>query len=154
MEIKLYNNSSDSRRLNKTLSLILTTNFRDKGPIDYLYPTIILGHEGLGTIPKHSELSTVNYCYIPAFHRYYFVRVTSNQSGIYTLNCSVDPLMSYREYISKMTCFIARQESVYNKYIIDEKFPMRATRYLEYKDLGPIPTGSGANIAVTVTGGV
>lgn len=90
----------------------------------------------LGTLRKGSSIitpdmifafnsvPTYNYCYIPLFHRYYFItNIESTLNGLWHISMRVDPLMSYKSEILSQTALISRNQYSYNPLIRDDRLP-------------------------------
>lgn len=116
MTITFYNNKSDKNVLFKSLDT--EREFTDcvlKDETDLLNPVI--------RIKSSYDFSLINYCYIPMFHRFYFINdVKYTVNGIYELSCSVDVLMSWKDKIRAHSAIIRRQEKVNNYYLADSEY--------------------------------
>lgn len=110
MQITLYVNSSEKNAINKSLSgaHVLTGDLRNESSV--IKPSILIGH---------SNPTGFNYCYIPAFGRYYFISdMVSVRTGLWRIECTVDVLMSFRSDIlsldvSVKDCSIGDQRPTY-----------------------------------------
>lgn len=127
MDIILYNNTDDNRKLNKSLTAIKTIPVRLKDDTDIMHPVIELDAANLPP--------TANYCYIAAFGRYYYI----NQQGIkigrdLTLTLSVDVLMSFKDIINNSVVVARRSGNKYNKMLPDI-IPVQANRNVLYRKL-------------------
>lgn len=71
--------------------------------LDILHPVIGINDGGLALNP-HSY----NYCYIPAFSRYYWVQTWTAQNGLWWASCTVDTLATYRSQIGLSLKMIVR----------------------------------------------
>lgn len=91
------------------------------------------------TIDVQTDLATFksyNYCYIPDFHRYYFImdRVSVTSSLIrLTMNC--DTLRSYNYRIDKSHCYIQRASIGYDTTVKDDNRAFRGVATKTYLDL-------------------
>lgn len=105
MIVKLYNNNSNNKTINKILSSekIIEGILRNDTNIEY--PNLIL--KGIYT--------EYNYCYIPMFQRYYFVENIIIQGNTTLLECSIDVLKTYSEDILNSYALL-NQASNYNPY--------------------------------------
>lgn len=114
MQIVLFRNDSDIKVVNKNITEIATINGVWKENTDVLEPHVVINNR---------SMTGVNYCYIPEFDRYYYIddhaKITGGQVEIV---CSVDVLMSWKEYFKILTAVIARQENQWNLYLNDEMF--------------------------------
>ena len=155
MKVILYQTKSDERYLDKKLNTLasLSSGFKLKADCNMENPSLQISEKTYGDVSK------INYCYISTFKRFYFVRnITLESDGVFTLECEVDTLMSFRDSIKSIKTLIIRQENIYSNYIVDEKLPVKCTRLITYKTVGVSPfTTSLSNesqcVALTVTGG-
>lgn len=111
IDINLYNNSSESNRVDKSsyLESVGTINGVLRDECNIIDPVINL------ELPNPPVF---NYIYIPTFNRYYFVKEFDFvRTGLYRLKLHVDVLMSYKDAIKNLECLITRNEHRYNKYI-------------------------------------
>lgn len=79
------------------------------------------------------EIATVspiafNYCYIPAFSRYYYIDDIEFNRGLWVISCSVDVLASYKSTIGNTTCYVTRSSSQYDGDIVDDLYPMKTNK--------------------------
>lgn len=64
-----------------------------------------------------------NYCYLPDFDRYYFVRSWSWILGRWECSLEVDVLASFKTEVGNTNAFILRAASQYDADIIDTRYP-------------------------------
>lgn len=91
MDIKLYINNSEKEAIYKTLTneIVFSGYLREESSI--ITPSFII---------ETSNPSSYNYCYIPAFNRYYFITdIVSVRTNLWRIQCSVDVLMSFQDEI-------------------------------------------------------
>lgn len=99
MVIDFYKTQSESNRLEKVLTDKLTINGTFKSEIDIINPIISLRSD--------EQLLQYNYVHIPDLNRFYFIeKVEITQTAIYTINLSIDVLMSYKEQIKDLRVVI------------------------------------------------
>ena len=116
MTITLYQNESDERVIDKTLTQGLQyTTVSILEPSSVTNPRLILAS---GT----DVLTTYNYLYIDTFDRYYYIEDITMENGYIILTCRVDVLKSFSAEIKVCRCVTNRQENKYNLYLNDEKF--------------------------------
>lgn len=113
-----------------------------------LYPTLSLDYDA-GVLA-----SGVNYVYIPAFGRYYFISGISCDNGkrIY-INCSIDVLNTYKAGILSAPVNVIRSESAGIGYFPDSRLPVEPDRVKPFmKQLQPPFTKSltGRRVVVGV----
>ena len=89
MELKIYNNNSNTNVLNKNITLVDTLELNLKIDNSILQPVLIL-----------KNYSSGNYCYIKKFNRYYYITdIRVLNGGLYQLHLDVDVLMTYKDVI-------------------------------------------------------
>ena len=111
IDINLYNNSSESNRVDKSsyLESVGTINGVLRDECNIIDPVI--------NLELHNP-PVFNYIYIPSFNRYYFVKEFDFvRTGLYRLKLHVDVLMSYKDAIKNLECLVTRNEHRFNKYI-------------------------------------
>lgn len=143
MQVILFRNDSDIKVVNKNITEIATINGVWKENTDVLEPHIIINNR---------SMAGVNYCYIPEFDRYYYIddhaKITGGQVEIV---CSVDVLMSWKQYFKVLTAVIARQENQWNLYLNDEMFKAYQNPRIQTKKF---PNGfTTQEFVLTVAGG-
>lgn len=145
MDITLYVNNSENRALSKSLSqpLVLSGSLREETSI--LNPSILF---------ELDYPSTYNYCYIPDFHRYYFIsNMTSVRTNLWRIDCSVDVLMSFRDEIMQLSIVTDNSEDSPERYMNGEAWQ----RLVKTKtDIVSFPSGfndTGEYILIT-SGGI
>lgn len=111
--IILQRNNSEMNRLSKNIEDILTISGALKEETSIINPIIKI----------ECDISTVtacNYMSIPVFERSYFVRnIRSISNGLIELDCHVDVLSSFADFIRKNSAIIKRQENSWNLYLND-----------------------------------
>ena len=61
----------------------------------------------------------LNYCYIPAYDRYYFISDWESDHGFEIAHCTIDPLASWRGSILGSSQYVLRSASQYDTYLAD-----------------------------------
>lgn len=120
LQCVLYTNNSDRNVVDKQLTQQFDLSILLKDSTSITDPTLIFSYTSSQSIPKYK---LVNYSYIPAFRRYYYVnnfRWVRDQ--IVELDCHVDVLMSFKSEIRANRAIILRQENEYNLYLNDGVF--------------------------------
>ena len=79
--------------------------------------------DGLGHIVNPMQY---NYCYLPDFQRYYFVRSWSWIVGRWECALEVDTLASFKTDIGNSSLYVLRSYSEYDTDIVDTKYPIKA----------------------------
>lgn len=80
--------------------------------------------DGLGHIVNPMQY---NYCYLPDFNRYFFVRTWTWVVGMWECGLEVDVMASFKTEIGNTNAFILRAASQYDADIIDTKYPTKMT---------------------------
>lgn len=146
MEIKLYNNKSDSRYLNKDITEVVTLECEQKAPFTIESPNVIIRNRALN----------FNYCFIPYFNRYYYIENIMVESGErLLLSLKVDVLMSHKNSIKKSSCIASRSSSNYNLMIPDDAITFLDSSKIELRKIGSSPfthSVSGKNYILTLGG--
>lgn len=123
MIINLYINHSEGNKIGKNLTLVSSLSGTLKASCSVQNPIILF---------EASNLSDINYLYIPEFERFYFVNeATVVQQGLWELSCHVDVLESFKDGIKAQTAIIARQENLYNLYQHDSMFKVYSAPILD-----------------------
>lgn len=73
-----------------------------------------------------TNLSAFNYCYLPDFNRYYFIRDWSYDRSLWFATLSEDVLATWRDRIGSSTQYILRSSAVYDGNVIDTLYPTKA----------------------------
>ena len=90
MKIVLYKTDSPTNQLDKVLVECGEVEGAMRKNVSVVYPYFLMKQPSF----------EFNYLYIPDFGRYYFVKSISKvRTGLITVNCNVDVLMSYKEEI-------------------------------------------------------
>lgn len=77
----------------------------------------------VGTVTGYPEFENMNYLYLPAFKRYYFIDdIISVGNNLWEIHCHVDVLYTYKEQILNQDAVIRRQQTKYNLYLNDPDF--------------------------------
>ena len=133
MDVYIYKNTDDKRKLNKTLSVQRSVIADIKGTCSITAPTLILSYQGVD----------FNYIFVPTWSRYYFVTdIAVTTGGRVEVRCKVDVLMSNNSTIRSLTALIARNENTEFTYLTDEQVMITTDKKLEIIEF----TGSVINI--------
>lgn len=113
MDIVFSYNKSDERQIFKTLEegVTLQGTLRDSSSI--ISPVVLI---------ESNEVVKYNFCYIPTWQRYYFVRdVQSYRNNMYVVFLECDVLMSFKNDIANFEVVVDKQTMSANgdEYIDD-----------------------------------
>lgn len=147
MNISLYKTNSEKNVVYKTLTN--EVNFAEvtfKNPTEILNPVI--------TISTAIDVEAYNYCYIPEFNRYYYIsNIVSVVNGLWTLNLSVDVLMSFKQYFTNFDVILKRSQTEYNKYISDGEIVTAADNIISTVKFPQTPLNKQMYFILTTVGG-
>lgn len=109
-----------------------------KAPCNIINPEI--------KIASQSDPTGYNYCYLPTFSRYYWVKNWTYSEGLWTASLTVDTLASYREQIGNSTEYVARSSAQFDGTISDGLYPATAK-------VQSVTTAFQGGFAETISGG-
>lgn len=142
MQAKFYYNSADPIVIDKSSHLTVKStedNVYFKDDTELINPTLI--------VESDKALNNINYVYIGGdIKRYYFINNINYTQGRIELECAVDVLMSHKAIIYKNEFIVWRNQSVYNRYLTDDRqLTEAASRILTFPFVGGDGTFTGAN---------
>ena len=76
-----------------------------------------------------------NYCYIPAFSRYYFINNWYFSDRLWTATLSIDSLGTYKTQLLNTTQYVARSASQSDSYITDTMYSVKSNYSANLVDL-------------------
>lgn len=77
-------------------------------------------------IATQNDPTGYNYCYLPTFSRYYWVKNWTYSDGLWNASLTVDTLASYRDQIGNFTEYVTRSSAQYDGSISDGLYPATA----------------------------
>lgn len=77
-------------------------------------------------IATQSDPTGFNYCYLPTFSRYYWVKNWTYSDGLWNASLTVDTLASYRDQIGYSTEYVVRSSAKFDGTISDGLYPATA----------------------------
>lgn len=89
-------------------------------------PSVILSVDRFKNGEKIKNPMEFNYCYIPDFGRYYFVRSWSWILGRWECSLEIDVLATFKAQIGNTTTYVLRSASYCDPDIVDTKYPTKA----------------------------
>ena len=145
MIIDLYQNMSERNRLDKDITLVYELTGDLKEDTSIIDPVIKISADV-------SDMASINYMYIPAFERYYFINdVISINNDICELHAHVDVLSTYKDGIRAQRAIVSRQEKKWNLYLNDGVFKTYQNPYIITK---AFPSGfTSQHFVLSVAGG-
>lgn len=109
-----------------------------KAPCNIINPEI--------KIASQSDPTGYNYCYLPTFSRYYWVKNWTYSGGLWVASLTVDTLASYRDQIGNSTEYVTRSSAQYDGTISDGLYPASAK-------VQSVTTAFQGGFAETISGG-
>ena len=142
-QVTLYQNLSDNRVLTKNIVNSLEVSGTLRNECSVVTPVI--------QIQTTQNLSTYNYCYIPEFHRYYYINeIRSIVNGVFEISLKCDVLMTYKQGILASRGVVSRQQNNVNLYLDDPKLPIYSNTFTVTKNF---PSGlTGESYVLVVAG--
>lgn len=126
-KIDFYNFNKKENSTKRPTTATVSYNCILKEPSSIINPTISLDY-GLTNNP-----STLNYCYIEAFNRYYYINEWTFDNALWTASLSVDVLATAKDHIGAKDLYILRSSTQSDTYIVDAKYPIttKANSYID-----------------------
>lgn len=126
ISLTLYTNNSDNAVISKDLTELTELQGVLKENCSIIDPEILL--QGI----EADMLSKINYCYIPSFGRYYYVRnITIERTSLWRMSLHVDVLKSFESQIKKCPALFSMQETEANLYLSGTHVPLLAQKKSE-----------------------
>ena len=97
-------------------------------------------------IATQSDPTGFNYCFLPTFSRYYWVKNWTYSDGLWNASLTVDTLASYRDQIGSATEYVVRSSAKYDGTISDGLYPATAK-------VQSVTTSFQGGFAETISGG-
>lgn len=116
MVIKLYQNSSDPKSVDKQLGTALDISGTALEPLDIVNPVIEVDGDIVSLIAGY------NYMYIQDYARYYFIETTADSYHLNQIRGHCDILTSSAPWLRSRLATITRNEKLYNAYLNDPEF--------------------------------
>lgn len=146
MTFTFYKNTADNRVVDKTAALTQLGNAKTvifKDTVGKGDPSIELAYD--------STILEANYAHCSEDGYYYYLGEPFLGQMRITFPTAVDLLMTYKTQIQNLTCIISRQESKYNAYLNDDRYPVLNKQQVNTL---AFPTGfaNGEDILLIVNG--
>lgn len=147
MTLKTYINKSPDNKIEKDLQEVVTFTGYIKENTDLLNPSFTIHY-------TNETLPTFNYLFCEETQRFYFITDLILLKGkVYQIDCHVDVLMSWKEYILSQEVITSRQENQFNLLLPDSEFKTYANPAVIQKAF-PAGFSNDGFILLTVAGGV
>lgn len=113
MNIKLGICTDEKNKIQKTFTVMYEYEGHIKEPSSIIDPVILIQAD-------LSSIAGVNYCYIPAFRRRYYINnIKSATNDTCTISCHVDVLASFVDDIMNCAGYVERNEDVVSHMLQD-----------------------------------
>lgn len=122
MLLNLYSTTDDTRKLEKALTTVKNITAIPSENVTMLAPAFIVEYD--------RAILAANYCFIPEFGRYYFIRdITLLKGNRLQINCSVDVLKTYADDLKNCTAVIIRNGGIGEPSMIpDNQLPINPNK--------------------------
>lgn len=117
MIANFYNNKSDPRVVNKSISLIYSADCQIIEPCSLINPTIKVG--------KRDDLNDANYFYLAKWGRYYYVTDRTYDGAFIYLSGHSDWRMSFKNNLLNAQIIAERSSSNADPYVPDPAVTVR-----------------------------
>lgn len=146
VNINLYHNASDPNVLGKSLTTLQGTQGTMKRATSIINPIFtVKGDVG--------SIAGLNYCYVPQFHRYYFINdIVSIRNDLWQISCHCDVLETYKAGLLDTSAVIARQEYNYNLLLDDGTLKSTANPIIKVKQFPSNFANLGNTFVLTTVG--
>lgn len=104
----------------------ITLSVEMKDVVNLFTPALIVSADTFMDNGQIKNPMRYNYCYIPDFERYFFVRAWSWVLGRWECALEVDVLASFKTEIGESSLYVLRAYSKFNGNIVDTKYPVEA----------------------------
>lgn len=135
MQLTYYNNTTDKRYLNKTITQITLAEHANPVNIKMLESCSIA--KPIFKMKDVDVYMTANYCFVDSLHRYYFIDDIVLENGYAYLHCTCDVLMTYKESLHDLEVLVDRNQWDYNLYQVDDKLTLNnfmSQKRIEFPD--------------------
>ena len=142
MLITLYNNSSPTNKITKSITPVLDIIGTLRGEADIVNPTIRI---------YTPNLPYFNYAYIPKFGRYYYLRnVRAVRNDMFDITLHSDPLMSFD--LSNVSGVVIETQNGGNNYLPARNWVRMVKTKTDILNFGAGLLDSGEYILITAGG--
>lgn len=118
LSVSFMNSVSPPNKISKEFAAGYSTECSLKDNTSMFRPVLLVG-----SVTGYPEFDEMNYLYLPAFKRYYFIDdIISVGNNLWEIHCHVDVLYTYKEQILNQDAVIRRQQTKYNLYLNDPDF--------------------------------
>lgn len=125
--VSFYTNNSDNRYVNKILRNVkLNVQCQLKEGTSIYKPTVILNFD--------DSIYNANYMYIAETSRYYYISdIYVEKQRMYISTSESDVLMSFKEQLLNKQATVARQQNLFNTYLVDNEYQVYNYRNIQIK---------------------
>ena len=159
MNIILYQSRAEMNRVNKDAFITEKARYKIvlKQPTSIVNPSVLLKLESTDSsivnvqvngqnvqthlsqnivVNSEFELYQCNYAYIDELHRYYFITdIISTSKDLFELRLHCDVLMSFRDEIKNLECYVERNEWTFDKDLQDNEMTIKSDVNVEFTEI-------------------
>ena len=146
MELILYTNNSDNKKVGKSLTTLATINGTLRDNCSIIDPVITVSD----SVVNNSIAAACNYAKIAQFGRYYYVRNITARGKFWEITMHSDVLESFQTPLKALDAVIARNENKYNLYLQDGFFKTYQNPHVSIK---PFPAGFDSQYYILTVAG-
>lgn len=95
---------------------------------------------------------TENYCFIPTWNRYYFIRNKTYINGAWTYELECDYLATWKTQIGSTSMFVLRSSASFDGTLIDSMYPLQSTNVVYDYEFGTQKMFSQGVYVISVLG--
>lgn len=144
MVITFYNETNDTRKIDKTLG---TATGSVTGVLHERVSDVQISVKIPGTMA--TVVSGSNYCHVDTFGKYYYMRSYEVENDCVIINLFEDVRMSFATQIKNVVTTVDRNATEYNGYLRDKNYNSLAYEGVQYKTF-PHGMDNATCILVTV----
>ncbi len=153
--VTLYTTTSDPRKINKVIDLVVSIECLIKDPTNKQTPKLILASVNVPGLPNVPNLviDKFNYVYISSFDRYYFVTSkTVNTTNNIEISCKFDPLYTWKTNINNSKIIASRSgDTTKTNAFLPDEIPLQVNRNVIYKKFENTSPYFGSDKTTTTT---
>lgn len=103
-------------------------------------------------ILESNQYRAENYCYIPTWNRYYYIREKTYINGAWTYDLECDYLATFKTQIGGTSMLVTRASATFDTNLIDKLYPLEGSTVTDIKTFGDKSTFEDGYFVLTVVG--
>jgi len=162
MNVKFFYCTDPPEKVSKDLDVndpqftVTNVRFTSDNALSVREPTIEFSPTGNTTLETWTDIvnsARVNYFYIPKFTRFYKITSMTTSGSHIIISGVSDPLISFKNDITRSTQFVIRQQNKLTKFLPDTQLPVRNDHKYIVKTFGKdVYDQSCANVILITAG--